>query len=711
MPSVGMRRSTRVFGARVLRSGRRLWTGAHESIKGPHGENKFPELLDNSADGGGDADDYQKDTWHGNENRGSVGMIAELKTEEQAPNDAVEVKNVDMMRGIVYRRKRKRAKLTSAGLTEDERYGKKFVRKQWRRRASESIEVCGDFRDHVSRSRGLAIVVIGSSYDCGYWIACFLTSVLSYMTRVRIGMRRLSAFLLTNPIFEAYSSHGVLFFQVPNTAKNPGFCIISGSRSSMPLFSVDISAIPSFLVHVQTSISLRSARLYCLLDRHYKKDESVIHVADDDAEELSCQISPWREQVCVSEAPQISQEKEISSSDIAASENATSESRPLSHPSVGIPKSALRNLQLRSSRNIQKRRSSLRRKRGRPPSAFRTQKASGALASDFLRIRHDGLQYSVATPTRSLRSSDKRRTTTNIKELRSTLANKNASSGSCSANLLITEGDKCYRVEGATIFLELSASKQWFIIVSKGGTQRWTLTAQQAMRPPCSNRFTHAVVWAGDGGWKLEFPNKQDWFFFKELYKECSDRNLQSPSASVIPVPRVQEVPIPDDIQFVPFVRPDSYITVKDDELSRALVKTSANYDMDSDDEEWLTKLNAEFNAGKEVQGIITPESFELVIDALEKGFHYNPEENLDEQAVNDFCMNLERREVIEAIHKYWVKKRKQKRSALIRIFQVNLTIILLKCFSVFVNLVMAGYARCVTINLLKNLMFLLYRN
>lgn len=461
-------------------------------------------------------------------------------------------------------------------------------------------------------------------------------------------------------------------FQVPNTAKNPGFCIISGSRSLMPLFSVDISAIPSFFLHMQTSISLRCAHFDCLLDLHYKKDESMIYVPDEDAEELSCQISPWRDQDCVSEASQMSHGEDVSYSDVAAQENVTSGRRPSANPTVGIPKSALRNMQLRSSRNIQKRRSSLRRKRGRPPSAFRAQKASGSLASDFLRIRHDGVQFSAVAPTRLLRSSDKRRTTSNVKELRSTLASKNVSSGSCSANLLITEADKCYRVEGATISLELSASKQWFIVVSKGETKRWSLIAQQAMRPPCSNRFTHAVVWAGDGGLKLEFLNKQDWFYFKELYKECSDRNLQSPSASVIPVPRVQEVVIPVDTQFVPYVRPDSYITVKDDELSRALVKTSANYDMDSDDEEWLTKLNEEMSAGREVQEIITPESFELVIDALEKGFHYNPEEHLDEQAVLDFCMNLERREVIEAVHKYWVKKRKQKRSALIRIFQVN---------------------------------------
>lgn len=233
MPSVGMRRSTRVFGARVLRSGRRLWTGPHESVRGPHGENKFPELLDNSADGGGggDADDYHKDTRQINQNCASVGMI---KTEERASDGAVKVENVDKMRGIVYRRKRKRAKLC---LTEDERYGKKFVRKQWRAKRR-AYEFCGDNQDSVR----LAIVANGSSYDCGYWIAAFLTSLLSYMTRVRIEMTRLSAFLISNPIFEAYSSRGVLFFQVntcwimPNMVESSKIKIFEKCSSQLLMF-------------------------------------------------------------------------------------------------------------------------------------------------------------------------------------------------------------------------------------------------------------------------------------------------------------------------------------------------------------------------------------------------------------------------------------------------------------------------------------------
>ncbi|XP_057784555.1 uncharacterized protein LOC131001923 [Salvia miltiorrhiza] len=676
MPSVGMRRSTRVFGTRVLRSGRKLWTEPQEggkNVRATYGENKFQELLDNTADGGGDIDGRRRKLWQEDETSASLDMSAEPKMEERETG-GVEEKNVDRRCGIVYKRKRKRAELTAADLVEDGRFAKKYVRKQWRKRcrASESFGACGGIRDSV-RTRELAIVVNESSYDCYYWITCFLTSLLSYMARARIGMRQLSAFMLSKPMSDAYSSCGMLFLQDPITAVKPCVCIVTGSRSTMPLFSVNIFAIPPFFVHIQTSVFLRSAHLDCLLVRQCENDEELINV-DDDAEEPSFQIPSLRDQPdCAHEASEMSTGSEISFHNVAVSDNDTSGGKQLGQSAAGFPKSALRNLQLRNSRSIQKRRSSLRRKRGRPPSAFRAQKGKGALASELFRIRHDGSQFLAASPSRVHRSPDKRRLTTNIRELKSAMGatTQDVCASSCSANLLITDTEKCYRVEGATIALETSASKQWLLSITKDGTKQCSLIAQKVMRPSSSNRFTHAVIWASDGSLKLEFPDKQDWLIFKELYKECSDRNMQTPAAtSVIPVPGVQEVSIPND-QYIPFVRPESYITLKNDELIRALMKKTANYDMDSDDEEWLAKLNNELYVGKELQEFITSENFELVIDALEKYLHSNPDEHVDEQAACDFSMHLERKEVIEAIYKYWIRKRKQKRSALVRVFQL----------------------------------------
>lgn len=219
MPSVGMRRSTRVFGTRVLRSGRRLWTDSHEggkNVRASHGENKFQELLNNSADGGGGIDDRHRELWQEDEISASVNTSAEPKMEERE-SDGVEEKFVDKRYAIVYKRKRKRNRtdFRTTGLLEDGRFAKKYARKDWRTRsrAIDSFGSCGEILDSF-RARELAVVMNKSSYDCYYRITCLLNSLLSYMARVRIEMKQLSAFMLSKPMSDAYSSRGMRFLQV-----------------------------------------------------------------------------------------------------------------------------------------------------------------------------------------------------------------------------------------------------------------------------------------------------------------------------------------------------------------------------------------------------------------------------------------------------------------------------------------------------------------
>ncbi|KAL3650060.1 hypothetical protein CASFOL_006463 [Castilleja foliolosa] len=645
MPSVGMRRSTRVFGARVLRSGRKLWTEPYKgtkNVRSYHAENKWTELLEHSSD-------VCKKIRYENENNAS----GDVKMEERpSEGNDVEVTNEDKMYGIVYRRKRKRAELGKTCFTEDRRFVKKFYRKQWRKKSkTASFETCWD---SVCKTRDLAVVVNGRPCEYGYWMSCFLTTVLSYMTRVRIGVRRLSKFLLAEPIFGAYLSHGVLFLQDSTTAKNPCISIISGSKSLIPLFSINFSAIPSFFVNIQSSMYLRSSHLPYMFVAHsldiYGKDAdksyemNIAGMIDEDMSD-NYEEHPF-------------QTPYIEPQDFIALESyVQSTKKDLSHTSLGVNKSSLRSFQSRSSRTIQKRRSSMRRKRGRTPTGFRVQKANGTLATDFFRIRQENIaQFSNKTIPASKNSRVQKCTPFS-----------DVFASGCSVNLLITEPDLCYREECAKITLELSAEKQWFLTVTKAGEKKYCLSAEKVMRPCSTNRFTHAMVWTFDGKSKLEFLDKQDWYTFKELYKECYDRNMLLASASVIPVPGVQEVYVPVSTYYKPYVRPDSYISVKDDELMRALVKKSANYDMDSDDEAWLAELNNKLFVGETV----THDSFELIIDAFEKGSHCNPDEVLDDQPVFDNFLHLEAREVIEAVHGYWVKKRKQKRAALVRIFQL----------------------------------------
>ncbi|CAA0818252.1 Unknown protein [Striga hermonthica] len=210
MPSVGMRRSTRVFGARVLRSGRRLWTKPQEDsnkVRVYHGDDQWAELLEDSADVVEGADDVCKEAKQ--ENKNSEG---DMEMEEIPPEYGdVEVKTADRMYGIMYRRKRKRAEFDP---NEDRRYGKKFFRKQWRKRSKVAVsETRGVDQSSVIGLRELAITVNGPAWRYSFWITCFLATVLSYMLGVRIGVRRFSAFLLYKPIFDAYTSSGVLFLQ------------------------------------------------------------------------------------------------------------------------------------------------------------------------------------------------------------------------------------------------------------------------------------------------------------------------------------------------------------------------------------------------------------------------------------------------------------------------------------------------------------------
>ncbi|GER28301.1 enhancer of polycomb-like transcription factor protein [Striga asiatica] len=660
MPSVGMRRNTRVFGAQVLRSGRRLWTkpqGSSKKVRIDHVENQWAELRKESTDIRESAVDSCKETKKESPNNG----LADVEMQEIAPECGdVDVKNVDRMYGIVYKRKRKRAELGKVVLKEDRRCGKKFFRKQWRKRSKLDLsETCVVDRSSVIRVCELAVVVNGSSCRFGNLITCFLTKLLSYMSRVRIGIRRLSAFLVSKPICDAYSSGGVLFLQDSSNANNPVIRILSGSKSLIPTFSLNIFAIPTLFMHMQTRMSIRSAHLACFLIAPsvniFEKDKKVTDMADcSETQSVTHSVDTYEKDDIFTETHSfdvpscMEQQDSVELLPQVSSERIIRKELSQTTAAIGINKSALRPLKSRNSHHIQKRRSSLRRKKGRTHSGFRIQKSFATLATEIFRIKQENAKVKK------------------FSELKCTVTQDMFVTG-CSVNLLITEPDRCYREEGATVMLELSASKQWFLAVKEDGKKKYSLTVEKVMRASCTNRFSHATIWAVNSGLKLEFPNKHDWLIFKELYKECYERNILSPAASVIPVPGVQEVLGLAKMDFKPYVRPNSYIRMRDDELTRALAKKSPIYDMGSDDELWLAELNEEFCGGE----LITPESFESIIDALEKGSHCNPEENFDEQGFSDFCMHLERREVVEAIHGYWVKKRKQKRVALVKVFQL----------------------------------------
>ncbi|KAJ8568820.1 hypothetical protein K7X08_032451 [Anisodus acutangulus] len=646
MPSVGgMRRTTRVFGARVLRSGRRLLSPPpSECVKRVKHGDEWIGLLDNVGDGGGvDATKYKKNGWHKKDSapkqeveQMDIDVVDRKAMDEPEPGTIGSNNNMLRRWGAVYTRKRKRVdskrhdSVEGDVLTEGKRFGKHFVRKKKVKSAYAKGSVSTD------------IVIVNTSYGSSYWVSCLLSSILRYLSRSTVSLQQIVGFINSKPLRDVYSLHGILLLhdQTPGKIKT-GACVISNVRCSVPVFALDFSTVPCCFIYLHTSLLLRFVPMSYALVMYHTVALDEVKLTNDE-EIVSC-LTP------------VNNQSELDSKKIE-----------VVNPTVGLPKLGARQLQLRNSRNIQKRRSSLRSRNGRH-SSFGTQNANGVLASDRLKFRRDGLRFSSRTSHYELRSSAQKTSKPSIKELKSVLlglAKDIIDSTSCSANILVIEPDKCYREEGAVIAMELSAAKQWILAVKIGGVKRYNLTTEKVMRPCSSNRVTHDIIWVGDSGWKLEFPDRQDWMIFKELYKECSDRNVvQAPAVSIIPVPGVREVSGYAESNPPDFARPVSYITVKDDELARALARSTANYDMDCDDEEWLRNFNDENER-------LSAERFELLIDTFEKGFYCNPDDYSDEKAAISSCLDKEKKEIVEAVYSCWFKKRKQNRSSLIKIFQ-----------------------------------------
>jgi hypothetical protein len=455
---------------------------------------------------------------------------------------------------------------------------------------------------------------------------------------------------------------------------NTGICQFFGITEFIPLFSVDFSAVPVYFEY------LHSSRRLDFLFRSFFIVHNQITAHSDDEDDEKIDFPEYKDRLqnsCDTVERQTSESGTVIPDVIEFSDS-------LSLPSsVKGPKLAGgRNGHFRSvlnSRCIQKRRSSLRKRKAHSPFTMNLRRCNGLVASDLVGGRKRNIQLSGMTSTKRHRSLANEDTARSLKEASSSIVDstQRVDSSFCSANILVIESDRCYRQDGAIVTLEMSASREWLLTVKRDGLTRCTFKAEKVMRPWSSSRFTHAIMVSLDNGWKLEFANRRDWIIFKDLYKQCSDRNIPRPVAKSIPVPGVHGVSSYADTESndFPFQRPATYISAHGDEITRAMTRSTANYDMDSEDEEWLSKFNNEF------QEHVSADNFELIIDAFEKVYYCNPDDSFDVKSAASCRQDLGSKEVVEAVYTYWMSKRKQKRSLLIRVFQVNL----LSCFSYIV--------------------------
>lgn len=229
MPSVEMRRTTRVFGmgmvkggvdgARVLRSGRRLWPESSESKleRARNGDEDWLKLMKSHA--GDSVVGLNHKKWAGANQVGSprrntpvlkTSVVKKPRSNELLSDGLKEHKRY----GIVYTRKRKRASASFSGNVEkesgsdDRMYGRRFARRQRMKKSKELDSHLGFVCPEVLRFS------VESSGAQGYWAGRFLYSVLVYMTRASLGLTEFSEFLALEPIGSIFASYGIQFSRV-----------------------------------------------------------------------------------------------------------------------------------------------------------------------------------------------------------------------------------------------------------------------------------------------------------------------------------------------------------------------------------------------------------------------------------------------------------------------------------------------------------------
>ncbi|KAF9596996.1 hypothetical protein IFM89_014710 [Coptis chinensis] len=727
MPSVGMRRSTRIFVpkssvvkdggdlGKVLRSGKRLLVTKQEQQQNE----------DVDVDEHYDATCYNTNGWKKvvipddvamelldddvkeEEEEGIVNSVSVISVSVSVDDDEIRYKNV-------YDRKRRRSSrgdnfnFSSGGslnsyfsterLLKENMCGNFYVRKRRKTRSSTTtkvdvsevgvdVELLRLRSTSTSNVPGVTLdVTVDFSPSSALWFTRFLASVLRYLRNPHTALPGLTAFMCCDLIVEVFSRNGVQFkpgfllgSSLDNGTVSSGFCRVFGCHRFVPLFWLDFSAVPLSFRYLNSIVFIRSLYiphvLVCFLTGLLSKPTGVT----DKVGRPSC-------------IPVVVALPHCNNRDFVNICVKKRKPKAVVAPSVlGVRRVLTRSA---ASRNIPMRRSSHCSKRVRSSSSLGSQGRlqrfnsnsqiainhsvvdnNGSECLDIVEFEHGGCS-SLDAPGADEIQTDlvSNVLCPNDKEVACAKVELGHESGSlcCSANVLVIESDRCYREEGAAVMLECSTSNVWLVVVKTQGLTKYIYQAHEVMKPTSTNRFTHAMIWTAENGWKLEFCNRNDWITFKEIHKECLSRN-DALSAKTIPVPGVREVLNYDDDERVPFTRPDAYVTVHNNEVARALVKKTANYDHDPDDEEWLEKLNGGLCNGHDgVVEHLSAERFEEIIDMFEKAAYRSPGDVSDGTKMTSLCIDFGRGDVILAVYQYWLKKRKQKRASLLRVFEFH---------------------------------------
>ncbi|KAL6627319.1 hypothetical protein ACP70R_031045 [Stipagrostis hirtigluma subsp. patula] len=240
----------------------------------------------------------------------------------------------------------------------------------------------------------------------------------------------------------------------------------------------------------------------------------------------------------------------------------------------------------------------------------------------------------------------------------------------CVANVLVTVGDRGWREYDTQITMDTDGQSEWRICVKLAEGTQYAHKVCQVLQPGATNRYTHAMIWKGGAEWCLEFPDRSQWLIFKQMHDDCYSHNIRAASVKNIPIPGVCLVEAHDDNDAVSFVRPEDYLGHIGTDVELALDESRVIYDMDSDDETWISSWRKYLVGENMTANELTDELFERVMDKLEKFAYSHSCNELTIDQMKELDIDNVPLDIVKGIHTYWQDKRREKGMPLIRHFQ-----------------------------------------
>ncbi|KAJ0968699.1 hypothetical protein J5N97_021576 [Dioscorea zingiberensis] len=734
MPSVGTRRSTRVFvpkavakpggSARNLRSGKRLAISEHLEKKPNRDADEWLGVFGNNGGAAG------LRWWRGDE-EADFGAAHSISIETDADSgdqmsESTSLEALDGLQGrklfgIVYSRKRRRSRSGEKD-SIDKKYGIVFTRKQRKKKlklASLSEEILerreidvdeldifssgpvatdwelwiedsakvfaekvgiveGDIRFHSCGPVTLAILLDSSGSGSSHF-ATFFILVLRWLGRAGSRFQEFVSFLFSGSIAGVFSRHGIHFLPLQRleaevfprkNASFCGLCLINGAVEFVPLVSLDFSALPNYFKSIHLRIALGSLYLPGCLVRYLMALYGEAPIVGR-FEDYDSHIP--LETDCFGNDLGVSVFNSVKSD--------MQSSAFKSMPMAGRNAIIVHGLRLR---NHQRKRSSLRHSRIWSPSRLEL-RGSSALNSDENGLHgkphetsgdvlsaKEGFDVSnVHGSNKKLSKSVKKSTADRIKEIRMRSALAHVKEN--------IDSERCN-----VNILVTAADRCWRevgaeVMLESSETNNWCL----AVKSQGVERYLHKphelrppVVNRFTHGYM--WSGEEGWkleFPDRWDWLVFKELHMECQQRNALDVP-LKSIPVPV-VQEVP-----SY----DDDTPASFSRSDTYISMIADEVERAMTSEVPYydmdsgdeewleqlndSSANDDFNQLSNDNFEKMIFSLEKEAYCHPDDHFDLDKALNICQDLGDRDLVAAVFDYWSRKKKQKCAALVKVFQ-----------------------------------------